>query len=156
MEGWNDCPLPMLSNNTPRTRKRPTRIVNSTAGSVPQMTPSNSGGPPLSTPPLPPSIAQLPVTNASSPETNLRELASQYKLVQEDDKDLLKQLMEAITLLEQLEKDFLNLILVAALSRKPLPVLKGQLLKYMMTNSESSQWCTSLQKLVEMTYDPIK
>lgn len=152
MEGWNDCPLPMLSSTTSRPKKRVSRVVSSTTASSPRMIPTDSNGPPPARS-QPTDNVQKSAPNVVSPETNLQNLASQGNFEQKNEKFLVEELVETLNSLDLQQKDFLNLILVAALEKKQFAVLKGQIVKYMMTNTGSAHWCTSLQRLVEVAYD---
>ncbi|WPK24229.1 hypothetical protein PUMCH_001496 [Australozyma saopauloensis] len=143
MEGWNDCPLPMLSKGTaPRSRKRTLRT-----GMPGQANTLNSD---LANESLE-SITPAPVqrTNNNTPEVNLREIESIYGLAGQEGGSIVANLIEILATLEEPHKAFLNEILTPIVAKEPATGLKGQIVKYMMMNSGASLWCMDLQRLID-------
>ena len=153
MEGWNDCPLPMLSTNGPsRARKRASRVVApsiSSQGNSPLS--SVAGLPPPSTPSAMPQTKEN--DNQMSAEENLREIVAQRGLAGKEGEVLANKLIETLGSLDEQLQTVINLILASAIAQSSVAALKGQVVKYMMMNSGSSLWCLHLQRLIELAYE---
>lgn len=140
MEGWNDCPLPMLSQGgPPRQRKRASRAIGLRISASESSTNvgNGNGSSSVTQPPSP----------VESPETNLQRILNIYEL--KDIEQSVLSLISALPSLQERDKLFLNQILAAIIRMEPIASLQGLVVKFMIMNSEAKEWCSHLNRLLE-------
>lgn len=143
MEGWNDCPLPMLAGGAGRARKRTSRAIN--LRRIIHANPSTSSENILhsrTAPPLPPADV-----SKETVDSKLRNVIETFKLDENENEFTVKLLDSLETLnLEQLK--FINGIIGSLLASPPAEGQEAQISNYMMKNGEESDWCLNLNSLV--------
>lgn len=147
MEGWNDCPLPMLAGGNGRARKRTSRATNLRriihANAAP--TSENALGP-GSAPPLPPANVNKEIV-----DSKLRAISEMIQL-EGDEKELVEKLNKSLEALSAEELNFIDGILGSLLAKTPVADIEGQMDRYVKPGKESD-WFVSLNSLVKAFKD---
>lgn len=145
MEGWNDCPLPMLAGGGGgRARKRTSRAINlrRIIHANPAVSPESALAS-TSAPPLPPADVSKEIV-----DSKLRIVAEKFQL-KDNETDLIRKLSNFLEALNPEELRFLDGILGSLLANPPPVGLDGQISHYMMKTGKESDWCMSLSTLVK-------
>lgn len=170
MEGWNDCPVPLLlsrsssssSVSSAKSRKRMSRMVAPATTAAPD-TAAARRGPPSALAPPPVSARDQPAApgtaqpaageentlNTEATGETLRSIVAARALPERDAEFFAKRLIEPYEALGAEHKAFVTRIVNGLAASEPSAKLKGEVLNYMMVNSGVSGWCVPLKKLVE-------
>lgn len=164
MEGWNDCPTPMLSRdlstssiNSARSKKRQTRLYGLAPSSAPGSSPNSaklSQVPPTGPVSSLSSVKSENSTPASVPLEDVPHILSsilQASPLNDRDKTLISsRVVDVFDSLDEQHKAFIAKIVSGLEDRQSPAKLKGEIVTYMMMATGVSLWCVPLKKLVEL------
>lgn len=152
MEGWNDCPLPMLSNRGTQKAKKRTARPSAMRMGIPGATQVNMSSDRF---PRIDSVSSIEGATRSLPqdlETILRNVINIYNLLGQKGEVFAEKLIIILRTLDEQDKNFLDLILTMITTNERGALLRGRINEFMIANEDSCEWCNELKLLVAEIY----